>query len=340
MYRKVNRALLMNTLQKVPAYRALSWEHQTDLLFFDPQGVDWEKERIRGLRLKGGRWLQGYFAFPETIYNRCYPEPRDVLARLSAAVGAEQIFNDRTHFDKWEVYEILEESGLGEYLPRTYRYTEENLVEILAKHRSLILKPRLGHGGAGVIKLTLLSPNMIMILTQGGVPALLWDASLFIPLLTQGAPPRRFIAQEYIESVVTGNDKFDVRILMQKNGVGKWEVGGQLSRVGLATNLSTNHYHTIVAPSELVTPDFLDDMQSLSKGVAEALDGTFGVLGELGVDFLVDEGGKPWILEVNGKPDKSLFWQLQDQAMVRRIYLNPLAYQDYLLSDRITRQVP
>ncbi|MCK9524488.1 MAG: YheC/YheD family protein [Limnochordia bacterium] len=331
MYRKIGRALMMNTLQKVPAYSILLGDRRADLLFFDPRGIDWEKERVWGLLLKRGRWVKGYFAFPETIYNRCYPEPKDVLERLSTTIGSDQIFNHRTHFDKWEIFQILRKSAVGDYLPETYQYGEDDLAELLTRHRSLILKPRLSHGGAGVIKVTLLSPNVLILMSQAGWPVPLWDAGFFIPLLTDIAPPSRFIAQEYLESATQGSDKFDIRILMQKNGAGTWEVGGQLSRVGDASNLLTNHYHTILAPSELVSADLLSTLQSLSQVVAETLDGTFAVLGELGVDFLVDEEGKPWILEVNGKPDKSLFSQLHDEKMLRRVYLNPLDYQRHLL---------
>ena len=340
MYRQVGRSLLLNKLQRVPVYRALFREHQADILFFDPQGIDWERERIRGIFLKRGCWLQGFFAFPETIYNRCFPEPSDLLAKLGDTIGTEQIFNNCTHFDKWDVYQTLREGGLEEYLPKTYRYTTDDLADTLAQHHSLVLKPRLGHGGAGVIKVTMLSPNVVIVLSQAGVPVPLWNAELFIPLLIGSAPPESFIAQEYIESALMGQDRFDVRILMQKNGVGRWEIGGELSRVGLASNLLTNYYHTIAAPVDFLPSDLLSRLESISYAVAEALDGPFALLGELGVDFLIDEGGNAWILEVNGKPDKSLFRQLDDQAMLKRIYLNPLAYQGYLLSAPGARQVP
>ena len=340
MYRRVSQAILLNKLHRVRVYGSLSREYPVDLLFFDPGGIDWARERVGGLLLKRGRWQQGYFAFPKIIYNRCFPEPQDLLLRLGQILGSEHIFNDRTHFDKWDVYQSLEEQGLGEYLPRTYKYTDDDFGEILTRHPSLILKPRLSHGGAGVLKLTLLTPNVIIIRSGVGIPVPLIGADLFIPLLLATAPPETFIAQEYIESAVLGDDRFDVRILMQKNGGGNWEVGGELSRIGLASNLLTNHYHTIAAPADFVPSPLLARLRAISQAVAESLDGSYAILGELGVDFLIDVEGNPWILEVNGKPDKSLFWGLADKALLRRIYLNPLAYQGHLLSTLQARQVP
>lgn len=331
MYEKVGRALLMNKVQRVPYYRMLWWEHRTDLLFFDPAGIDWERQKVDGLLLHKGRWLQGRFAFPEAIYNRCYPEPETTIQKFSEIMGAENIFNDRTHFDKWEVYQQLSGSEVGGYLPQTYRYDENELPDLLTKHHSFIFKPRLGHGGAGVIKVIVLSPNLIIFLSQWGVPIPLLGQCVFLPLLLVTAPPSLFIAQEFIESLQSHDRKFDVRIVMQKNKVGQWEVGGELSRVTVASNLLTNHYEAVVSPTELVSSSLLQTMQSLSLVVAQTLDGEFASLGELGVDFLIDEEGKPWILEINGKPDKSLFWQIHDDKMLQQIYLNPLNYQDYLL---------
>lgn len=332
MRRKVEQALMLNRVQRVPPYRDLWREFRSDLLFFDQRGVDWERERIRGLLLRKGRWLEGYFAFPETVYNRSFPEQKGILGKLAESIGENRIFNDRTHFDKWEVYQHLAgNDGIKEYLPGTYQYTEEDLAELLAQHPSLIFKPRLGHGGAGVIRITSLTPDTVIIKSGWGFAVPLFGEQAYLPLLLALAPPEQFIAQQYIAGRQQDGSAFDVRILMQKNSAGKWEAGGQLSRVSLAANLLTNHYYAIVPPGELISDELLAALQSISYVVAKTLDGPFATLGELGVDFLIDESGRPWILEVNGKPDKGLFWQLRDPEMLGRIYLNPLRYQEHLL---------
>lgn len=332
MRRRISKALMMNTVQPVPYYRSLLWDHPEDLLFFEPQGIDWESERVRGLRLHRGQWLRGYFAVPETVYNRCFPQPDAVVEKFTAFLGTEHIFNERTHLDKWEVHQHLRASEVGEYLPATYTYDEDELTKLVADHGALILKPRLSHGGAGVLKITNVSQNVIIVLTQWGLPIPLWDERLHIPFLTALAPPSSCLAQEYIESLKLGQDKFDVRIVMQKNRLGEWDVGGELSRLTEASNLLTNHYYAIVPPRDLLPGHVLATLHSISRVVADTLDKDLAHLGELGVDFLLDEEGKPWILEVNGKPDKSLFRKLNDARVLRRVYLNPLAYQDHLLS--------
>ncbi len=332
MYQKADGALMMNAVQRVPYYRRLWRDHGADLLFFDPRGIDWDRRMIEGLLLHNGRWMKGLFPFPQTVYNRCYPEPTAVIGRFQELIGVPRVFNDRTHLDKWEVYEQLQISEVGDYLPSTYRYTQDDLAELLGTHPSFVLKPRLGHGGAGVFKVTLLSPNVLIFVSQLGVPIPLLGQEFYLKLLTEIAPPVSYIAQQYIVSIEQDERKFDVRIVMQKNGRGEWEVGGELSRITRGVNLLTNHYHAIAAPLEVISQELLSTLRAISQVVAETLDGKLATLGEIGVDFLIDEEGRPWILEVNGKPDKGLFRHLDDADTMRRIYLNPLRYQKYLLS--------
>ena len=332
MRRKVDRGLMLNRVQRVHPYRDLWREYRADLLFFDPRGIDWAGERIRGLLLHKGRWLEGYFGFPKTVYNRTFPEQKEAIQGLAEKIGKERIFNERTHFDKWEVYVHLSAGeAVKNHLPATYRHTGDDLPELLRRHPSVIFKPRLGHGGAGVIQVTQVSDNAVILRSGWGFPVPLLGADVFIPLLLALAPPEQFIAQEFIEGMRQGGSTFDIRILMQKNSAGQWEAGGELSRVSRAPNLLTNHYHAIVSPSELVPQELLSSLHAISTAAAVALDGPFAALGELGVDFLIDESGHPWIIEVNGKPDKGLFWRLRDGEVLERIYLNPLEYQGHLL---------
>lgn len=326
-------ALMMNKVQKVPYYGLLSAKYRFELLFFDSQGINWKRQSIRGLRLKKGRWLEGRFSFPKTIYNRCYPQPLEVIKKLGERIGPKNIFNTLTQIDKWEVYQHLVQSEVAEFLPMTYQYTPENLGDLIRQHSALILKPRLGYGGAGVFKITTLAPDLVTISSHFEFPIPLVSEAFYVPLLAALAPPARFIGQQYIDSFQAEDRKFDVRMVMQKNAAGEWEVGGQLARVTKAKILLTNNYATIADPQEVASLSLISAMHSLSQVVATQLDAKMGNLGEISVDFLVDQDKKPWILEVNGKPDKSLFRKLDDTRMLERVYVNPLNYQRFLMGE-------
>lgn len=333
MVARIKMALMLNEVQKVPYYRILSEIYPFELLFFAPRSINWKSGVISGLRLKNGYWEEGNYLFPKTVYNRCYPHGEETVLRLGDVLGANTIFNSVTQFDKWDLYRYLAANEtLLEHLPKTYAYTQGNsLGYLLQKRKEIILKPRRGFGGLGVLKINKISSDLFTIsshITKGPVPIVGEKFALFFLILL--APPAQFIAQQYIQSLERKGRKFDVRILMQKNLKGEWVVGGALSRISPAKSLLTNDYLRIVDPLLVVEKPLLTRLESLSRLTAKHLNQYFDNLGEIGVDFLIGRGQKPWILEVNGKPDKSLFWQLGNKKMLERIYLNPLNYQRYL----------
>jgi hypothetical protein len=333
MPRRIDRALLLNTLHTVPYYTDNWRDLPRELLFFAPQGIDWEKGTVKGLELRRGVWRLGEFAFPRTVYNRCFPEPKALLAKLGEHVAPGNIFNLCTQLDKWEVYGLLKESEAAPHLPHTRLFAPEELPQLLAEYKAVVCKPRRGHGGAGVFKLELAGPELVVVTTQWySFP--LWGEALYVPLVAAAASPGVYLVQQYIPSLERSGVKFDVRLVLQKNRDGKWQVSGELSRVASAQSLLTNGYHAVAKVGEVVSRATLDQLHLLGQMVAEVLDRGLGGLGELGVDFLLDQGGQPWILEVNGKPDKGLFWKLGDGRMLKRVYVTPLHYQQHLLQGK------
>jgi len=330
---RLKSSLALNTLVKVPYYARLSKRHPFELLFFSPRGINWQMGLINGLRLKGGRWERGNYLFPLTVYNRCYPDSGKTLLGLSELLGEKKVFNSLTQFDKWQVYRALKRhSTLSAYLPKTYCYDNGPcLMRILSRHRAVILKPRLGFGGRGVFLVSKISAELFKVQSHLIRNPLLITGEKFASLLfSLSAPPARFIAQEYIKSLQRNNTNFDVRLLVQKDYRGEWRAEAALSRVCRAGGLLTNDYRQIVEPLQVIEGPLLERLEVLSCLTAEQLAGHFTSLGEIGVDFLIGEDGRPWLLEVNGKPDKSLFWQLKQGDVLERIYLNPLAYQKFL----------
>jgi glutathione synthase/RimK-type ligase-like ATP-grasp enzyme len=76
--------------------------------------------------------------------------------------------------------------------------------------------------------------------------------------------------------------------------------------------------------------EILPRLESISSKVAELLEEHFVMLGEIGVDFALDTEGRVWVIEVNGKPDRNLFFALRDEELIKRILARPLEYACYL----------
>jgi hypothetical protein len=50
------------------------------------------------------------------------------------------------------------------------------------------------------------------------------------------------------------------------------------------------------------------------------------------VDFGLDEQGRIWIIELNGKPMKSMFSALGDARLMKTVYERPICYALHLCS--------
>ncbi|WP_036724954.1 YheC/YheD family protein, partial [Paenibacillus forsythiae] len=114
----------------------------------------------------------------------------------------------------------------------------------------------------------------------------------------------------------SGGQPFDVRVLMQKDGNGRWTLGGMAVRLGPRGSLTSNLHGggTAVHPASFLRKQYggaaaniLAELALASAFLPPLLEAGFGRLGELGLDFGIDPGGRIWLLEANSKPGRSAF---------------------------------
>lgn len=323
--------LLLNKRQRIPYYGTLSRKYGFQLMVFDAENIHWPTATVTGLLLSRGQWYETRRALPAVIYNRCYPEDKQVIAQLETILGKGQVFNSTTLFDKWDVYKILHGfEKLQPILPNTKELVVDELPELLAQG-TWVLKPRLGQSGRGLYQLKL-QGDFVVISSGMNLPLPLpagTGISGVAAVLTGGEP---YIVQAYVPSAVYDGGLFDVRLVVQKDKHRAWVITGELSRLAEMGSFITNQFKAILHPREVLLSlgekgrAAYKVMRRAALLSAEALDGPLGHLGELCVDFMVDEDGHPWLVEVNGKPDKGLFFELDDENMLEQVYLTPLMY--------------
>jgi len=124
--------------------------------------------------------------------------------------------------------------------------------------------------------------------------------------------------------------------MVQKNPQGRWETTGLIGRLAHPRKIVTNYHNggTPMAAEKLLAPHMTDrqftafrsTLNQLGLDVAAAMERKFPKIKELGIDIGVDKDGKPWILEVNTKPDPFIFRKLPNKTIYRRIYRYAVQY--------------
>lgn len=327
---------------------------------FTPDGIRDEDQVIEGYQYSGDQWNAGTFRLPDIIYDRIiYRNGLDrgnTRQKLADMAGKHKfMYLARGLSGKWNVYQCLKRvPALLPYLPETVKYKgTAQLADWLAIHESqAFLKPHSGTHG----KMTLhVSPNGDQSgLTLTGRDQ---DNKLFRKHFTQWSTGaawikqftrgRSYIMQPYLELRNSEYCPFDIRVLMQKNESGSWGLTGIAVRQGEQHALTSNLHGGGIAlePLGYLTHEFgestarkvISTIRQLSAQIPGQLESGFGRLAELGIDFGVDRHGRVWIIEVNSKPGRSVFFQIGDQKSARKSVENPIAYARYLWLRQLRR---
>ncbi|MBD1373096.1 YheC/YheD family protein [Hazenella sp. IB182357] len=292
-----------------------------------PHSILSAKENIKGYLLdhqtKLIKWKPAILPLPDVVYNRIPNRRAEQTAVAQKAIKTLQqvkqipIYN-YSFFNKWALYRELSQSEeLKSFLPKTTLLTgQQNLEDLLKDYSILYLKPVEGKAGIGMMRLIRLN-NGYHLAHQSSKQkkhyrkknlAEVWSA---IQKLTHDRP---YIAQEGVQLATYHNQPFDIRMLLQKNGNGKWERSGTGIRIAGETAISTHvpmggriedvqtvFQHAFPEDKEQILKN-LEETGILFAQTIESNQNT--ILGEISIDFGVEKNGDIWFFEANSKPMK------------------------------------
>ncbi|PWV95551.1 YheC/D-like protein [Paenibacillus cellulosilyticus] len=306
------------------------------LISFTPSSIDWKHRTVVGLHRVKGKWSIDRFPFPEVVYNRCYGSDPQLLERLKAVIGGNHCFNHINQLNKLDIYNKLTR-WLAPNLPETLPYEEADVIKMLERHKEIYFKPLFGSMGRGVYRAEMNPSGDVRVGQHYFAPKTVTNDHLFfqehMKKLVSSTP---YIVQKGIPIRQIDGHVFDIRSLVQKNDQGLWSVTNLVSRIAYKGSFNTSIFDKTCLSEEILkklypphkVQDIMTSIYDVSLRTAEIIDlETDYHLGEFSVDVALDNDAHPWIIELNGQPQKSLYRGIPNRSVV---YNRPIQYAKYL----------
>lgn len=289
------------------------------------------------------RWFQQTIGIPYVLYNRIPFREDESTSEVQQAIQAiiknpqVQLFNP-TFFNKWSLFEWLNKAKTtAKYIPATRKMTASQELESLFKlHSSVYLKPISGKAGKGIMKAERTirkldrKPEYALSIqeTKGSIVFKYPKISQLWSKIKEETGSEDYIAQQGVAIVRYKKRPFDLRLLVQKNYKGVWDVTGIGARLAGRQSITTHvpRGGSIDDPEKLLAAGFGTEgakrimlrARKAALAIARQIEKKSGhLLGEMSMDMGVDVHGGIWFFEANSKPMKFDEPQIRKKSLER-----------------------
>lgn len=327
--------------------RLLSYAHRLGLpiYVFSVSDIDFDNETINGSYFEAGELKKNKFPFPTFIYDRSFQVKNRGFYYNKLSESGAVFLNDGSlvslSIDKWAVYDLFRYKESPYFVcPKTELYPSNNLESLLSSYKKLIFKPRFGSGGRGIFFVEKVDNDQYQLSLNNEIYSFKDLLAYFEQINLSN-----YLIQEMIDIKKYHNRVFDIRVLLQKNGLGKLEIGGAVARVAAPQEIRANlHQGGEALPledlfAELYDSDYYEKVfkEKLYKASEEIFSlmaaQTTGEIIELALDFILDESGELFFIESGAKPGRRAFRALGKKIHNRTLQL-PIDYMLFLLESK------
>ena len=329
------RNLNDDMLNKLEKYY-LDYDNILGLIYVCSSGcINKTNKTIEGYYFNKNKWIKGIFPYPGALFRRTGIS-KYLYDDLVLTIG-NNLFNSY-FFDKWELWDYLsKDKNMRKYLPETKKLISFNdIEEMINKHRYVYLKLINSCKARGIIKVEKINEKYKFIYRLKKEKILDIESTL---LFINDLIKDNYLIQQAINIKKYDNRIFDFRVIMQKNQYKKWDCIGIIARFGAKNSIATNFILEGYALSgkEALMKVFkmnekeafikLEEIKDVCLKACSILDKTIGNYGDLGIDLIVDENKKIWILEINKLHDQKYpIYSINDTEMYYKVITNPIKY--------------
>jgi glutathione synthase/RimK-type ligase-like ATP-grasp enzyme len=289
-----------------------------------------------------------YYPFPQVIYDLGVFPMKDRAeakkVRNALICYNAHFVNTRSAFSKWTTYSLLStDPQIAPYLPKTVKFKGvDTLSQMLSEYSLVCVKSIWGSRGIEVL-----------FIEKRGIYFFLFypddynerfsDLDELAKAISSFMKGDKWIIQQTIDLMTWRNRCFDLRVLVQKVTLQRWECTEICLRMAQQGRriTSTSQGGKVVEAASVLSAlwpsrylEINNEVKELTLKIAQALENHKGPLCELGMDVGIDRYGRIWLFEVNGKPGKVTVRKLRNKHTIRLAYERPLSYAALRLEEK------
>lgn len=348
----VGNRLYQNVPTKRTGYERLSFYEETaaefglTACFFRITDVQPGK-RVTAYLKSGQGYVRQTIPLPKVIHNRTFFKRSSDRSRAEQLIrSGVTIFNACNRYDKTLIHVLLmQDENIRPHLPETLPARPDALKELMSRHSALMIKPVRGSIGVGIMHLQSLGERLWELKYQisghrGRIGRIVFSADRLPRLLLNRIRKRKYLVQKRLPLATYNGCPFDLRVSVQRDATGEWQVTGIAGKVAKRGAYVTNVAQggTVFPLSSLLSEyPHLDaaaveaDIRDLGLRIANSLSLQLFGLADLGLDIAITEQGYPMFIECNCRDQRYSFLEGGMPETWKATYRNPMGYAAYLL---------
>ncbi|MFD0670102.1 YheC/YheD family protein [Cohnella sp. GCM10027633] len=223
---------------------------------------------------------------------------------------------------KWlKTIAIRKDAKVRSLVPDTRKLSIGTLRAMLARYGMVYVKPSSGTFGIGVMRVERTASGYAY---QTGMKKRSFHSvdSLYRSI-SRHKRKRNYLVQKGIHLLKYRGRRFDIRVMVQRDSRRRWETTGIIGRVAYPGKVVTNYHsggkptdvRVLLAPlsSEGRRARIVARLSRVGYDAAAALARAYPRIDMVGADIGLDASFRPWIIELNTRPDPYLFRHLKDK---------------------------
>ncbi|MCE5170150.1 YheC/YheD family protein [Paenibacillus profundus] len=312
--------------------------------YFRIEDIDIRNMEVSAYVRGRGGYVRRRMPLPRVIHNRAIYFRSAAHARVRALVEREvALFNQVNRYGKITIHELLRtDRSIAPHLPDTAIAQQASITAMMDRYDALILKPDNSSIGRGVMKLervrtrwqtTYLARTSNRVrhwrIAETGHGSLPWSVMSKLANET-------YLVQQLLPLATYRKRPFDLRVSVQRDGSGEWQVTGIVGKVAPPHTFLTNVAQggkvqrfedlAAVAFPHLAYALLHQRVSEFSLRVACRLSQVLPHLADVGLDIGVSPDGMPLFIECNGRDQRYSFREANEIETWKATYTNPIAY--------------